>query len=307
MKIALTGGSGAIGQVLAAHLCDQGHELISLDRVECGSLPCPELVLSLNDYQATHDALKGCNAVVHFGANPFPDENHEAAADRFANNTVSTYNVFNAAMALGINRVVWASSETVYGYPFADIVPPSVPLTEEMVQPQTGYAISKIVSEDIAHMLCALNPEATFVGLRLSNILYAEALPTAQGKEQPANRQRDTYRRLPEYWGDVHSREFNLWGYIDARDVCSAVELALTVDLKGAHACAIVADETLMDRPTRELVEERFPGTPIDPRLAEFGGAVSNEHARELLGWAPQWSWRDIPEVFAADQPGKAA
>lgn len=299
MKIALTGGSGAIGRVLADHLVSAGHELVSLDLVECGALPCPEKAISLNDYDATYAALSGQDAVVHFGAIPYPDEDHEAAADRFSNNTVSTFNVFNAALAHGIQRIVWASSETVFGYPFAENKPASIPVREDMLAPQTAYAMSKIACEDIAAMLCDIHEGATIIGLRLSNVLYAQALCNgdAASGEQPVNRQRDTYTRLPSYWDDARSRDFNLWGYIDARDACSAVDLALSADVKGAHACAIVADDTLMDRPTSELVQERFPGTPIDPLLDKYGGAVSNEHAKELLGWSPQWSWRDIAEL----------
>lgn len=287
-----------MGRVLADHLVSVGHDVLSLDLIECGALPCPEQALSLNDYEATHAALSGHDAVVHFGAIPYPDTDHKTAADRFSNNTVSTFNVFNAALAHGIQRIVWASSETVFGYPFAENKPAHIPIQEDMLAPQTAYAMSKIACEDIAEMLCAIHQDATIIGLRLSNILYADALEgVGKGPKQPINRLQDTYTKLPSYWDDVCSRDFNLWGYIDARDVCSAVDLALAVKLRGAHACAIVADDTLMDRPTRALVQERFPGTPIDPDLPEFGGAVSNARALKLLGWQPQWSWRKVPEL----------
>ena len=185
--------------------------------------------------------------------------------------------------------------------PFANNAPASIPVTEEMLAPQTAYAMSKIACEDIAGMLCDIHEDATIIGLRLSNILYPDALGEMGARgNQPVNRKRDTYHRLPSYWGDVHSREFNLWGYIDARDVLSAVDKALSVPLKGAHSCAIVADDTLMDQPTRELVETRFPGTRVAKDHPEFGGAVSNDHARKLLDWKPAWRWRDVPELQAA-------
>lgn len=287
-----------MGRVLANHMVSAGHDVLSVDLVECGALPCPEQALSLTDYEATFAALRDRDAVVHFGAIPYPDQDHEAAADRFANNTVSTFNVFNAALAHGIDRIVWASSETVFGYPFAQNAPASIPVKEGMLAPQTAYAMSKIACEDVAAMLCDIHPDATIIGLRLSNVLYAKVLEEiGTGAEQPVNRLRDTYTKLPSYWDNVCSRDFNLWGYIDARDVCSAVDQALQADIKGAHACAIVADDTLMNRPTRALVKDRFAGTFVDPDLPEFGGAVSNAFAKQLLGWQPEWSWRDVPEL----------
>lgn len=300
MRIALTGGSGAIGQLLAHHLTGAGHQLLSLDIVPCGRLPCPEQVMSLTDYAATYAAFEGCDAVVHFGSIPYPDEDHVAAADRFGNNTVATFNVFNAALARGIRRIVWASSETVFGFPFQHNAPARVPVTEADTAPQTAYAMSKLVCEDLARMLCRLHGDLTIIGLRLSNILYAEGVGPAVDENGPPNRLRDTYRRVPDYWPDASSRVFNLWDYIDARDVCNAVDRALVAPLSGAHACTIVADDTLMNRPTRELVAECFPATPVDPSHGEFQAVVSNAYARELLDWRPQWSWRDVPETAAA-------
>ena len=95
----------------------------------------------------------------------------------------------------------------------------------------------------------------------------------------------------------MRERAFNLWGYIDARDVVDIVGRALKSPIRGAHSCLVVAPDTIMNRPTRDLIEATFPGTPVDPDLPEFGGAMSGAHARALLGFRPQWSWRDVPEA----------
>ena len=47
------------------------------------------------------------------------------------NNFMSTYNVFSAATLFGLKRVVWASSETVFGLPLTRRLPSSVPITED--------------------------------------------------------------------------------------------------------------------------------------------------------------------------------
>ena len=54
--------------------------------------------------------------MVHLAAIPAPGIRTVGAT--FEINTLSTYNVFSAATQVGLERVVWASSETVLGLPF---------------------------------------------------------------------------------------------------------------------------------------------------------------------------------------------
>lgn len=123
--------------------------------------------------------LVGAESVVHFGGNPNPDDEHFGAAACFENNTIALYNVFNAAQAQGIKRVVWASSETIFGFPFENSTPQSIPLTEtSLKQPQNGYALSNVISEDLAEQMARLYG-MTFFGLRLSNVLYDDAAAEA--------------------------------------------------------------------------------------------------------------------------------
>ena len=293
MNIVVTGGNGSSGRLIVQALRDRGDQVVVVDIATMSKEP-GRWQIDLTDYAAVAMALADADAVVHFGANPYPDTDPVSAADRFKNNTMGTFNVFNACVAHGIKRIVWASSETIQGYPFHDNAPPHIPLSEGDVAPQNAYAISKLLCEQLAEHLCRLHSEMTIIGLRLSNILYADALapdPVANG-----NRLRDTYRRVPTYWSSTRERRFNLWGYIDSRDVVTCVLLALAKPLKGAHACLVVAADTIMNRPTRELVESEFPDTPVDPNLTEFGGAMSGAHAEALLGFRAKWSWRDVAE-----------
>ena len=291
MTVAVTGAAGASGRVVAHHLQACGFEVLGIDREKGAVSTIAHRVADLCDYDQAYRALEGCAAVVHFGADPHPDTEHRSAAARFANNTVSTFNVFNAAIARGIPRVVWASSETVYGYPFEGNRPAAIPLSDAATAPQTAYAMSKLVCEHLAKLLCQINPGLTMIGLRISNILYAG---TPEGGEQASNRLRDTYDRLPEYWQDPDARRFNLWNYIDVRDVAEAVRTSLSAPLVGAYAFPLTADDTIMDRPTRVLVEAAFPGVPVSGDLPEHGATVDTHSTRAVLGFTPHWSWRQI-------------
>ena len=114
--------------------------------------------------------LGECDAVIHMAGIPAPG----LAPDNvtFQNNLMSTYNVFSAATLFGVERVVWASSETVFGLPFTRSEPAAAPLTEaHPPKPETGYALAKSMCEQMAAEMHRWNPRTTFIGLRISNIL----------------------------------------------------------------------------------------------------------------------------------------
>ena len=83
-----------------------------------------------------------------------------------------------------------------------------------------------------------------------------------------------------------------LWGYVDVRDVAQACRLGLTADVRGAEVCIIAAADTVMARPSRELMDEVFPGVPLREGLAGGDTLLSIAKARALLGYAPAHSWR---------------
>jgi nucleoside-diphosphate-sugar epimerase len=197
----------------------------------------------MSDYGQTFAVMHGFDAVVHLAADPRPDVDHFSGAHRFHNNTLGTYNVFNAAVALGIERVVWASSETVYGFPFDVVVPEYVPLDESHVySPQSSYAISKMVSELMAEQFSRLSG-IPFIGLQFSNILYPP-----------------DYDRCPTFWADPTTRIFDLWSYVDHQDVSQAVYKSLRADIHGAEVFIIGARDSIMNRPSADLGLPRFSG-----------------------------------------------
>lgn len=281
-KIVVTGGSGGAGHYVIKDLLSQGYECVNLDVKTPVEALCPFVELDMNDYRAVHRALSGADGLVHFAGNPHPDDEHFGASDRFSNNTNALFNAFNAARENGIKRIVWASSETIFGFPFENCRPSEVPLTETAPrQPQNGYALSKTISEDLAVEMSKLY-DMTIIGLRLSNVLYddVEAVPS--------------FQKIPGYWKDLEHRKFNLWGYIDARDAARAVRLALEADLEGAEVFNIAASNTLMKQPSRDLIQAVFPGVPVRAGLASHGAMLCCDKARRLLGWQPDVTWQDV-------------
>src|SRR3954451_9246893 len=129
MWIAVTGGTGKAGRWVVKDLREHGHDVLNVDNRHDGADHGQTLVADLADYGQAVEALAGCNAVVHLAAIPAPDI--RPAAETFRINTLSTYNVFAAAEAHRLRRVVWASSETVLGLPF-DRPPDFAPIDESI-------------------------------------------------------------------------------------------------------------------------------------------------------------------------------
>ena len=156
-----------------------------------------------------------------------------------------------------------------------------MPITEEhKPMPCTNYAISKLVCEQIAREYNTLHG-MPFIGLRLSNIYHTD--PNVN----------PNYGAVPSFWDDAQKRRFNLWSYIDAEDVAQAIRLSLESDITTAEVFIIAARDTIMNRPTRDLMAEVFPNVPIDDNLGEFESLLSSEKARKMLGFEQQHSWRD--------------
>jgi nucleoside-diphosphate-sugar epimerase len=182
--------------------------------------------------------------------------------------------VFSAAVDRGVGRVVWASSETVLGLPFAPATPPPfAPLDETAIRPESSYALSKLVGETMAVQF-ARRSGIPFTGLRISNIM------------EPAD-----YAAFPGYQADPHDRMWNLWGYIDVRDVAGAVRAALAAPTTGAEVCIVAAADTVMRRPSAELMAENFPDVSLRRALAGRETLLSVERAAQLIGWRPEHTW----------------
>jgi nucleoside-diphosphate-sugar epimerase len=273
MRVVVTGGSGKGGRWVVRDLREHGHDVLNVDLRHDGS-PHGQCVLAdLTDLGQAHDVLAGADAVVHFAAIPAPEL--RAEGETFRINALSTYNVFAAAVAAGVQRVVWASSETVLGLPF-DRPPDFAPIDESITpRPESSYALSKLVGETLAGQF-ARRSGIGFVGLRISNIM------------EP-----DDYAAFPSSWSDPRLRRWNLWGYVDARDVATAARLALEVPINGAEVCIVAAEDTVMTRPSADLMAEVFPGVPLTRPIAGRETLLSIDRARRLLGYSPAHRWAD--------------
>ena len=279
--VVLTGSAGRAGRAVLRDLLEHGYDVTALD---LQPTPAPvgtfsgkllaSLRVDLADLGETVEAMQGASSIIHLANIPAPGL--YAPHRTFVENVAMNHAVFTAASLIGYMRVVWASSETTLGLPF-DTPPRYAPVDEAHYPvPESSYALSKVVSEVLAEDF-ARRSGAAFVALRFSNILGP-----------------DDYRRFPhDAWPDWQARKWNLWGYIDERDVGLSCRLALTAPLTGASSFIIAAADTVMPVPSRELMARVFPGVPLGESLSGFETLLSIDHARAQLGFEPQHRWRD--------------
>jgi len=281
-RIIVTGGSGKLGRATVKDLRANGYDVVNAD-ISPPSEPDPRFVrVDFEDLNDTMDAFAGwdwghtrqVDGVVHLAAIPAPGR--VPAGEVMRVNTMSTYNVFETCRRLGIKNIVWASSETLLGSPF--VVPPRyLPVDEEYpARPKTAYSLSKLLGEEMARQFCEWDPEVKIVGLRFSNV---KAIAD--------------YDRFPEYEADPASRRFNLWSYVDARDAAQAVRKALEADIKGADVFVIANDDTAMTTANSELLREYFPDVSLKRSVGDHDSLLSSEKAKRILGYRPEFGWRD--------------
>ena len=278
----MTGAAGKAGRATVRELREHGYDVLATDAaLSPGDVASGVMRADLTDYGQATEVLRGSDAAVHLANIPAPGR--ATPAITFNANVAMNFNVFHAAAALGLSSVVWASSETTLGLPFGggpEQVPGApgelryAPVDEgHFPFPATTYALSKVASEGLAEHVSRWSG-IPFTGLRISNIM------------EPGD-----YEMFPSFWPDPHLRKWNLWGYVDVRDVAMACRLALEAD--GSGNVIIAAADTVMNRPSRDLLAEVFPHVPVTGEVSEFGTLLAIGRARELIGYVPRHSWRD--------------
>jgi nucleoside-diphosphate-sugar epimerase len=290
MRIVFTGGTGKAGRHVVPYLVDRGHEVLNVDLKPLDHPGVNTLLADITDSGQMFNALSShfgfegydtgrgparVDAVVHFAAVPrvliHPDN------ETFRINTVGTYNVVEAAVKLGIRKIVIASSETTYGVCFAEGDRPfhAFPLEEDYdSDPMDSYGLSKVVNERTARAF-AERSGADIYALRIGNVIEPHE-----------------YDRFPAFLADPMSRKRNAWSYIDARDLGQIVDLCLHKDGLGYQVFNATNDTITAREPTAAFLARHQPGTPVTREMDAFEAPLSNRKIREVLGFREQHNWR---------------
>jgi UDP-glucose 4-epimerase len=182
MKIVVTGGAGFIGSHIAEALAERGDEVTVVDNFSTGRKENLAHLGSkieiaegtITDTEFLRKIFKGKDAVVHQAALPSVPVSIERPQDTNNANIDGTLSVLVAAKDSGIDRVIYASSSSVYGDT------PTLPKVETMQpSPLSPYAIQKFAGEMYARRFYALYGLKT-IGLRYFNVFGPRQNPNSQ-------------------------------------------------------------------------------------------------------------------------------
>mgnify|MGYP001438260946 CR=1 FL=1 len=290
-RVMFTGGSGKAGRHVVNYLVEHGCQVLNIDTRPLDNPKVRTLITDITDSGQVFNALSSymglhefdpslrpqpVDAVVHFAAIPrimiTPDN------EVFRINAMGTYNVVEAAVKLGIRKIVVASSETTYGLVFANEPrdPKYFPLDEEYdTDPMDSYALSKVVNEQTARAF-ALRSGFDIYALRIGNVIEPHEYEAF----------------APKWIADPAFRKRIAWSYVDARDLGQITLRAIETNGLGFQVFNAVNDDTSSGLPTAELLQRYYPNVPVKRDLGEYETLLANRKAREMLGFRPEHGWR---------------
>jgi nucleoside-diphosphate-sugar epimerase len=101
------------------------------------------------------------------------------------------------------------------------------------------------------------------------------------------------YERFPDFWDDPLLRKWNLWGYVDVRDVSQVIRRSLEAPIEGADVFIVAAADTVMRRDSADLLAEVYPDVPLNREVRGRETLLAIDHARDALGYEPEHTWEE--------------
>lgn len=288
-NVVVTGGAGFIGSNLVEELAKEHHVKV-IDDLSTGHIENLDQIRgvefirgSITDLDLLRDVFSDVDWVFHQAALPSVPRSIEDPISSNRVNVDGTLNVLVAARDCGADKVVYASSSSVYGDT------PTLPKQEEMTpNPKSPYAITKLAGEYYCRIFSDIYGLKT-VSLRYFNVFGPRQDPRSQyAAVIPLFITRILNRTPPTIFGDgTQTRDFTF-----VKDVVQANIRAMESDAVGVFNVACGRQIVLND-----LADEMMKITGIEtekvyepPRPGDIKDSLADiSRAREILGYEPNF------------------
>lgn len=273
MQVLVTGSRGRIGATIVEQLQAQGHQVVEFDQ---------SLGQDVRDGQAVRQAAQGCDAIIHLASllgRPTDDPDATMSIG-----LQGTWHVLMGAQEAGASRVIYFSSVNALGIFMGQSPPDCFPIDDSHpARPKSVYGAMKRLSEEMCRHFTA-NSGITTICLRPPAVWMPDRYAQVQ-----ARRAEDPESEWRERW------EYG--AFCDVRDVAAAAVLGLTCPDPGHTTLLLCADDIASDTQSRAMAAKVHPDVPWlpDTRYDDhpYLALVDNSKAKRILGWQPQYRWRD--------------
>lgn len=294
----MTGAAGFIGSNLVDALLAKSYEVVGYDNLSTGqmeflkeALRNPRFFLNiahLNDGCGLRQAMEGCDFVFHLAANADIRGGAKDTDIDFEVNTRGTFNVLDAMKDVGVRRIAFASTGSVYGEPSMIPTPELAPMPVQT----SLYAASKVAGEA---MISALAEGG------ILDEAYIFRFVSILGERYTHGHVYDFYRQLVEHpnhldvLGDGHQKK----SYLYVGDCIRAMLIAVDSGYAGCqkHRTAVLNLGTQAFVEVNDSIACICNELGVGPKINHTGGErgwvgdspfIFLDTARmRALGWQP--------------------
>ncbi|MGX7025488.1 NAD-dependent epimerase/dehydratase family protein [Vagococcus hydrophili] len=285
MRVAISGGSGFIGQYLCKELLNCGMEPVILSRRE-NKYKNIETIKTDYTYSDLIYKLKNIDSFVHLASK----RGNQGRIEEFHSNEVMTQTIFEVCKELKIDNIVNASTISVYSKQ------DELPWNEcSTVDPELMYGVSKFSNECIANIYSKKH------GMNIKNLRIAHVFGFNEKNNYMINKfMRLAYnkKQLLLNTPSISKREF-----IYVKDVARAIQKALLLESSGTYN--IGSSIRLTNEEVANKINSVFKNENEVSVLNKEGSEgisasyMDNSKAIETLMYSSEYSFEDaLKEIF---------